>query len=233
MNKEFKWDDESVMEFYDFHRERENQWTSESIQQFKESKQPKPEWEIISYRHKQTKEITPKTSTVFHKAMFNNEHEIYSVKRLSDGEVFTIGDIVKYHKASHYGWYAIDNFFIRGDNQILARNKEQSIVEYITEIVKAPDPLFTTNDGVDVYKGDNYYFINTEWEIRYTGDNYNWVGDNLKAFSSKVKAEEYILMNKPLLSANDIISYVVNHSVYKDNYKDLIISLAKEKLNKP
>jgi len=77
-------------------------------------------------------------------------------------------------------------------------------------------PLFTTEDGVDVFKGDKVYYVETEdmesanYKVneytvkesgRFTSDK------SLHAFSTKEKAEEYILMNKPCLSLNDLLDF--------------------------
>lgn len=233
MSTEFKWDDESVMEFYNFHRERENQWTSESIQQFKKSKQPNPEWEIISYRHKQTKEITPKISTAFHKAMFNNEHEIFSVNRLSDGEVFTIGD--RYRNDSGMKEYTIREFEIR--NGGLRANATEHGFDYFSDLIKIKNILFTTEDGVKIHEGDRVWFVSKSYKVDFydfidMGDRKNDLKSHPQLyvyFSTEANANEYALMNKPLFSIQEIHDFL---NIGLGNY-NLLREKAKEKLNKP
>ena len=81
-------------------------------------------------------------------------------------------------------------------------------------VEKAKQPLFTTEDGVDIFEGDKVYYIETndttensfkvnEYTIQYSG---RFLSDNtLHSFSTKEKAEEYILLNKPVLSLNDVM----------------------------
>lgn len=72
--------------------------------------------------------------------------------------------------------------------------------------------LFTTEDGVDIFEGDNFWYVTPPLRVfndlcdSMSGGKYvahSRVGD--KFFSTKEKAEEYVLMNKPLLSVNDIV----------------------------
>jgi len=71
--------------------------------------------------------------------------EIFTVKRLSDGEVFTLGDKVRYVPIDNsYGW-VIDNFFV-SDGVMLARGKDNEPVEDIRTIGKVidePQKLYT------------------------------------------------------------------------------------------
>src|SRR5690606_23114725 len=71
--------------------------------------------------------------------------KIHSVKRLSDGEVFTIGDNTKYG--------CIDNFYIK-NNYLLATTVLESNGRYLKDLEKSKKPLFTTEDGVDIFEGD-------------------------------------------------------------------------------
>lgn len=94
---------------------------------------------------------------------------------------------------------------------------------------KSKNPIFTTKDSVDVYEGDKVYYIcKDEFNIRCIPewnkkDNMNY--DSNKTFSKRSSAEEYIIMNKPCLSINDI------DLVIKDQYLNEIKKLVKTKLN--
>lgn len=64
--------------------------------------------------------------------------------------------------------------------------------------------LFRSEDGVDIFEGDKTCWINN-WTVTNFAD---WKRNNNKKelhFSTKEAAEEYILMNKPQYSLNDII----------------------------
>jgi hypothetical protein len=97
--------------------------TLKKIKEQKASHQPiedKKEWEILEYG-----------------GLWNSEtgNEIKKVKRLSDGVVFSVGDEVYYDESgnaglSFYTW-KIDNFYIRSDGVMLARSKNEGMVETI------------------------------------------------------------------------------------------------------
>jgi hypothetical protein len=168
------------------------------------------DYEILTYLHKITDQIVP--STNFAIDIFENEYSIYkihSIKRLSDNQVFTIGDNIK------------NNETIKSiqliDNQI--RIYSQNSFYYLKDIIKVKIPLFQTFDKIDIFEYDLYYqidrFLNdlnikcfnatTEtnttlplWEINKSVCLY---------FSTKEKAEEYILLNKPVLSLKDLLIF--------------------------
>ncbi len=162
----------------------------------------------------------------------NDVWKIYSVKRLSDGEIFTIGDrldekcfrklssnplsegihvniitkiaIVKEHAREVAGHLEIQN----GKLMFSASNKWGNLNVLLSEAIKFKQPLFTTEDGVDIFEGDKYFIctaslsncINNEGIV----SKFFKPNPNYKYFSTKEKAEEYILMNKPVLSLKEI-----------------------------
>ena len=142
---------------------------------------------------------------------------IHSVKRLSDGEVFTIGD-----KINHYAEYKKDEFstkewiilriyFIEPNRLAFYVGKGLNLG--IKNISKGKQPLFTTEDGVDIFKNiDKYYtpiyIVDKALNIKYCEKDFSVKpSENVKYFSTKEKAEEYILMNKPCLSLKEIENY--------------------------
>ena len=163
--------------------------------------------------------------------------KIHSVKRLSDGEIFTIGD--KITGKSKYNC-TINTIELNPDYpQIIFNRFDEGIDLINAKHIKKP--LFTTEDGVDIYVGDNYFeliipgFHNAQcvWNILPYEGRCNLIYDqegNRKHFrlwfSTKEKAEEYILMNKPCLSLNDIFNTVT----WLDNSKKLLKELVKQKL---
>lgn len=87
------------------------------------------------------------------------------------------------------------------------------------QIVEEKSVLFTTEDGVSIKEGDNYWFIwvkgkhlpnyqtlyhpyFVENAAKLDSDEY-W-SKNAKFFSTKKAAENYIVCNKPCLSFNDV-----------------------------
>jgi len=139
---------------------------------------------------------------------------IHSIKRLSDGEIFTIGDKIKGNMKSEG---KISLFVITPNNKINVWRSTTIIPsetsELLNTIYKVKQPLFTTEDGVDIFDySDSFYWIrkdtlklcermtlNTSHSVFF-----QYEPKKELYFSTKEKAEEYILMNKPCLSINEI-----------------------------
>lgn len=191
------------------------------------------EYEILAYRSIKGRNIIyskPEWDKNFFE-LNKNEWEIYSVKR-PDGEVFTIGDII----GNKYTQDTIKQFIIVGNyiHTSIYIRPETGI--NISDVEKIQQKLFTTEDGVDIYEGDEYYhvfsdFSFTKIEIKVTIP----IGICTNTFLTKEKAEEYILMNKPCLSYNNLItldrhnSRLSNMGLMKISRR-LLKDLIKEKL---
>ena len=154
----------------------------------------------------------------------NSTWIIKSVKRLSDGEIFTIGDKVKGFQ-SDTNPFTINNIYIRNNDLIFASYPKDATVTkgrscYLTTYTpeKVKQPLFTTEDGVDIFEGDLYcsinvtFFNNYGMQIAFSKKSPDltpfWQSNRsvCRYFSTKEKAEEFIFMNKPCLSLNDLLS---------------------------
>ena len=88
-------------------------------------------------------------------------------------------------------------------------------------------PLFTTSDGVEIFLGDTCWVVSKEYNFQianYRINNIDMFHIPAKNwyFSKKKKAEEYITMNKPCLSLNDIKSAINLHTVQLGNLQELI-----------
>lgn len=152
---------------------------------------------------------------------FNNGYAINSVKRLSDGEVFTIGDNI--------GLGLISKIII---SWVGLEIQTESDGFRLKEVIKFPakTPLFTTEDGVDIFEGDKFSVVQVDTfhkinECKHPLDYpHKWI-----SFSTPEKAEEYILLNKPCLSINDLIysknapkGYATNSIM--ESFKELVKS---------
>lgn len=132
-----------------------------------------------------------------------NNFSIHSVKRLSDGEVFTVGDMVETAVLTKPGVITSISLMF-GTKMCLTVD---SITSHISNFQKVKKPLFTTEDGVEIFEGDTIYGINNDWVVF---SHYNDLQNKIKIwgvkpiFSTKEKAEEYVLLNKPCLSLNDV-----------------------------
>ena len=133
-------------------------------------------------------------------------YQIHSVKRLSDGEIFTLGDKVDSTISDLGGTTDITGFKIM-NNELKVGLRHLGYYPLST-IILPKNPLFTTEDGVDIFEGDKYYFVITSSFLQGTNIAREKKGPKdyplYKYFSSKEAAEEYILMNKPSLSIKEI-----------------------------
>lgn len=131
--------------------------------------------------------------------------QITKIKRLFDDEDFSIGDRVTYNYKANYASWIIDNFLLRSDGKILARSNNNYICEIISEIKKAPEVLFVTEDGIEIFEGDSYFRVRLD-TLEILKSNENWVSSLklIKYFSTKEAAEKYIDENKPKYSKKEI-----------------------------
>jgi len=93
--------------------------------------------------------------------------------------------------------------------------------------------ILITEDGVDIFEGDNYYFVNTNLDFKaYTGTimkGMTATNPDTKKFSTKKAAENYIKMNKPCLSLNDVLSITNKTSFVPEDFSK---NLIKKELTK-
>lgn len=158
-----------------------------------------------------------KISGSLSEALNSDVWNIHSVKRLSDGEVFTVGDKIEGY--DNTGIKEI-KLFEHGLRVITDANGKGVVTDKLAwdlkSCKKAKTPLFTTEDGVDIYEGDTIYsvfsnyIISTDIAGKYKNSNSehpveHWCRDD-KYFSTKEAAEEYVLMNKPCLSINGVMT---------------------------
>lgn len=163
---------------------------------------------------------------------------IHSVKRLSDGEVFTIGDNITFYRPDQGGKNyncKITNFYEVDKQMNITTN---GLCENIKNILHIKKPLFTTEDGVYIFEGDEFYYPTGDLNYIYkektpiktihdskSYDNllkYCLVVSNHK-FSTKEAAEKYILLNKPCLSLNEVLNIFgrCNQIAFKKELRNL------------
>lgn len=159
---------------------------------------------------------------------------IHSVKRLSDGEVFTIGDLIDFGDFGNKGFHPIDKIEVDYFDKTRVTAWDGAYGKgAINKWEKASKktPLFTTEDGVEIFEGDKFYYPNIHiWKtIISEADKRVLIFIRLnkyKPFSTKEKSEEYILLNKPCLSVNEIIAVIPGFNFHKE----ILIAKAKSKL---
>ena len=142
------------------------------------------DYEILSFRYK-------------------DNPEIYSVKRLSDGEIFTIGD---YATSKFYsGAEKIESFSIVGKT---IRIHTDILYIYLDNCVKKKYKT-TTEDGVKLFVGDKYWFISlfTPYKVLENivskDADFSKLHKEYKRFSTEKLATEYLNTRKIVLTTED------------------------------
>ena len=153
----------------------------------------------------------------------HNGYGIHSVKRLSDEEIFTVGDVSNFGK--------ITDFVIR-ENKIVVQYYKIGDWQWLSSIKHIKKPLFTTEDGVNIFEGDEFYSTNKNLNqsiLKYIAEKglaHSEKCEEFLDFSTKEAAEEYILMNKPCLSINDVFNiypkYRKNERILTKHAEELI-----------
>jgi len=176
------------------------------------------DYEILSYANKSNSNCitTKRRGGERHDEFWN----IHAVKRLSDGEVFTVGDLIKtpYKDATR-----ITKF----------QNPERN--EYFIEIPtgftrlvtieKAKQPLFLTHDGKDIFEGDKVWYVNKEQHY-YSGfiavSGVTFRSDINAYFLTREGAEDYIEKNKVLFTTEDGYNVFDGQYYFYVDKKDLV-----------
>jgi hypothetical protein len=179
---------------------------------------------------KRSDEFSPDSTATLQSILNQQYHNdsIHSVKRLSDGEVFTVGDCFD----AGLGSRTIESIWLDKEG-VLGFNHENGRTTNIKGIgsfykaKKLQPVLFTTEDGVDIRKGDRYYFVdmNSSSVSFETAHVRSGISSERKYFSTYEKAERYLMRHKPCLSLDDILRYT------KIDVSDIIIlrNLVKQK----
>lgn len=135
--------------------------------------------------------------------------EIHSVKRLSDGEIFTVGDNVC--KVSN-NLFTISSFNIssKGETYASCLGDLYSPSIAMRELQKVIEPLFKTEDGVDVFsKSKSYYVVTNDFTIVYCSM-FSKKDLEYKLFSTQKAAKDYVKMHKPEFSRKQILELLDN-----------------------
>ncbi len=137
---------------------------------------------------------------------------IHSVKRLTDGEVFTVGDKIEFNGT--IGSFYIDRNNLMGINAGRTLQLEDAVK------VKQPTILLATEDGKTITdKKENVYILNTDgfWTRELQFSSIIFSLPNRKYFSTEAAMDEYILQNKPItVTLKEWFASPLNH---KDFFK--------------
>ena len=110
-----------------------------------------------------------------------------------------------------------------------SKQKALEFIEYFNK-----EAILTTEDNEELFGGESIYSVTDDFKLCYTSIATKENVQGVRVFAKKENLEEYTLMNKPLLSLNDLLSVWCNNKDF-DVYKESPIfqnfkNLAKTKL---
>lgn len=169
------------------------------------------DYEILSLLGNDNKIIPYLTNAQCIEYLIKSGFKIYSVKR-NDGEIFTVGDRIQYYnitgEKSHT--HAISDITIY-ENKILLNHNHGTWKSHgdFNKVQKIKQLLFTTEDGVDIFDGDKFYYVKDFKlsNIRVAKQENTPNPANPK-FKYKKNADEWLVLNTPCLSYGDIQPYL-------------------------
>ncbi len=135
---------------------------------------------------------------------------IFSVKRLSDGEVFTVGDNVSLKNEWNKG--EIDGIKITSDDKIYIHSLRGGFGQLLKDVFKVKQSLFTTVDGVEIYGGESIYAVSDDFQLFYTSFARE-TDKTVRSFAKKENAEKYKRDNEKKYSLKDMVK-IANHWAY-------------------
>lgn len=118
----------------------------------------------------------------------SNDYKIYKVRRLSDNAIFTVGDIVKDNEKNTV--FQIGSIEMNSDKSLLFTNCDIAYYSSLESIsLFSREPLFKTEDGVEIFEGDKYFVIDPSFIV--LEKKASKFSSICKCFLTKEKAEEY------------------------------------------
>lgn len=190
------------------------------------------DYEILSYLKEgsTTCTTTKRRGGIYHEQYWN----IHSVKRLSDGEIFTLGDKIKVYQ--HGSIKTIDSIDLYGNTSSIKEGiwfTYDSGSCHMAHVIKQTRPIYLTHDGKDIFPEDIVWYVNKE----------NFYHDYIKAypevkfnsdirayFLTEEEAKKYIIENKPALSIKEF--WEITTMSGSNRVKSIVLKeLAKKRLN--
>jgi hypothetical protein len=229
-----------------------SEYYKQALEQFKASKAPKKEWEIVAFRHargsghvyklredgKYRSDETPTGWGFTLEEMIKDEEIIHSVRRLSDGAIWSPDD--KYKLTTESRVCTIKGFSLSDNGNVLRIHTEDGYMiadaPYWQGMIKLPAPILVTQDGKEIYEGDEFWGIR-DWRVLEGGraDKYDKNLDKATpTFSTREAAEEWLTNNRPVLSLNDVKEWVEvtkRRNLAMDFILEKAAKTVKQKLN--
>lgn len=143
-------------------------------------------------------EIGVEPSSEFWERAFKTEDG--EIKFEKDNVAWYINDSYRYMLTLHEAHYKILDE--EGDVYKIFSSEEKA-KEYEE---KHKTPILTTEDNVELFGGESIYSVTDDFQLCYTSIATKENVQGVRVFAKKEVAEEHILMNKPILSLNDLLS---------------------------
>jgi hypothetical protein len=153
---------------------------------------------------------------------------IHSIKRKSDGEVFSIGDKVALKSSINYHLTAMKltddklSIYVNGKVVPTKDNNSGGFGANLERLIKAKTPLFITEDSVEIFEGDGVHWVRID-TLKYLYKteivvNHKFILESgqYKIFSSEEKAKEFVVLKEPKYSLEDMVK-IANHWAYIKN----------------
>lgn len=179
------------------------------------------DYEIISYVAKDN----PNNITIKRRGAHLHEEywKIHSIKRLSDGEVFTVGDLIKTPYTDCIG---IIGFDIKYSTEYFI--EVSTGFTRLLNLEKAKQPIFLTHDGKDIFEWEKVWWVKKEslfYDSFYAMPEMKFHSDINAYFLTKEAASDYISRNKVLFTTEDGVGIKKGDTYYFVD-TDLKITLA-------
>lgn len=164
--------------------------------------------------------------------------KIHSVQRFSDGKVFTVGDSFTVSKSSSKKIIKsiVVNPIYAGGIELLTRGGSSYAIsiEELTPVEK--EPLFTTEDGVEIFEGDYWYYLVLETRKIGRTNNLEYKGNpsnkkEVLRFSSEESVLEYLENRKPIFTTKDGVD-LYHPSEYKNIYGVAVQAAGPDKIRR-
>jgi hypothetical protein len=159
---------------------------------------------------------------------------IYSVKRLLDGEVFTVGDRIKVYQ--HGSTKTIDSIDLYGNTSSLKEGiwfTYNSGSCHITHIIKQKNLVYLTLNEQDIFEGDTVWYVNREnfyYDYIKAYPEVNFCSERRAYFLTEEEAKNFIIENKPALSIKEF--WEITTMSGSNRVKSIVLKeLVKQRLN--
>ena len=160
--------------------------------------------------------------------------QILSVKRLSDGEVFTVGDRIKVYQhgsintITEIGLYDLGKSFKEG---IWFTYNSGSC--HMTHAINQKNLIYLTLNEQDIFEGDTVWYVNREnfyHDYIKAYPEVNFCSERRAYFLTEEEAKNFIIENKPALSIKEFWEIT---TIYGSNrVKSIVLKeLVRKRLN--